>query len=115
MRSKKFLIGLLTAGAALSTAAAVSGCAGEASYVIRAESAPPPPRAEVVVHRPGYVWIEGHWERRGGHWLWRDGYYARERPNHVYVRGRWERRGPSYVWIEGEWRPRASVTVRGRL
>jgi hypothetical protein len=116
MRSKKFLIGLLTAGAALSTASAVTGCAGEASYVVETESAPPPPREEVVVYRPGHVWVHGHWNRYGRNdWRWRSGYYERERPNMVYTRGHWDRRGRSYVWIEGEWRPRASVTVRGRL
>ena len=113
MRSKKLLVWLLAAGAALSAAPALGGCAGEATYVV--ETAPPPPRAERVEYRTGYVWIEGRWMRRGdGGWHWNRGYYVRERPNQVYYRGRWDRRGRTYVWVEGEWRPRASVTVRGR-
>jgi hypothetical protein len=112
MRSKKLLIYLLAAGAALSAAPVMTGCAGEA-YIV--ETAPPPPRAEVTVYRPGYVWVHGRWDRSRDGWFWRHGYYERERSGHVFVHGRWDRRGRSYVWVEGGWRPRASVTIRGRL
>jgi hypothetical protein len=115
MRANKLLSAFLAAGAALSVAPALSGCAGEARYVVETETVPPPPREERVVYRPGYVWVEGRWVQDGRHWRWESGYYVRERPNMVYVRGRWERRGRSYVWIEGNWRPRASITVRGSL
>ena len=99
---------LLVAGAAL-TVPAMAGCyATEDAYVV--VDAPPPPRAEVVVARPGFIWVHGHWTRPGGRWVWRDGYYERERPNHVYVEGRWERRGRGHVWVDGGWRAR--VTVR---
>jgi YXWGXW repeat-containing protein len=112
MRSEKLLACLLTAGAALSAAPVLTGCAGEA-YVVADE--PPAPQYETVVYRPGFVWVEGHWYRRGHDWRWRSGYYERERPNMVYVHGRWDRRGRSYVWVDGGWRQRASVTVHGRL
>jgi hypothetical protein len=115
MRSEKLLACLLAAGSALSVVPALTGCAGEASYVVETEVTPPPPRREVTVYRPGYVWIEGHWVRRGHDWRWRPGYYERERHDMVYVNGHWERRGRAYVWIEGRWRPRASVTIEGRL
>jgi hypothetical protein len=114
MRSKKLLVWLLSAGAALSATPVLSGCAGEA-YVVETEVAPPPPRSEAVVYRPGHVWVAGHWQRRGSHWQWRPGYYERERADMVYIHGRWERRGRTHVWVEGGWRPRASITVRGRL
>jgi len=107
-RLHKFLAPVLAVGAALAVAPA-TGCAGEA-YVV--ETAPPPPRSEVVHYRPGYFWVNGYWERVGRYWRWQGGYYVRERPNYVYVQPRWERRGNTYVYIRGEWRPRAKVIVR---
>lgn len=101
---------LLVASAAL-TAPAMTGCyATESAYVVA--EAPPPPRREVVVYRPGHIWVQGHWTYTGGHWLWRPGHYARARPNEVYVEGHWERRGHGHVWVEGGWRPRRGVVVR---
>lgn len=86
-----------------------SACAGEGAYVV--ETSPPPARYETVVYRPGHVWVQGHWTRRGSHWHWNNGYYVRERPNYVYSQPRWERRGRGYVYIQGEWRPRGRVYV----
>lgn len=107
---RKMFAALLVAGTAFA-APAMTGCFGSGeAYVV--EDAPPPPREEVVVARPGYVWIHGHWTRPGGHWLWRNGYYERERPSYVYVEGRWQRRGRGHVWVEGSWRPRGSVVIR---
>jgi hypothetical protein len=100
------LAALLIAGAALSPVAALTGCyATEDAYVV---AEVPPPREEVVVTRPGYAWIHGHWTYTGGHWLWRRGHYERERPSQVYVEGHWERRGRGHVWVEGRWH----MTVR---
>jgi len=108
---RNILAGLLVAGAALTTVPAMSGCyATEGAYVI--EDAPPPPRNEVVVYRPGYVWVHGRWTHPGRHWAWQSGYYERERPNAVYVEGRWERRGRGHVWVAGNWRARGGVVVR---
>ena len=87
----------------------IAACAGEA-YVV--ETAPPPPRSEVTVYRPGHVYVQGHWVRRGSSWHWNNGYYVRERPNYVYVQPRWERRGNRYVYFQGEWRPRGRVYGR---
>jgi hypothetical protein len=70
------------------------------------EDAPPPPKVTVVEVRPGFVWIEGRYERVGRSWRWRDGYYERERVGYVWVQGRWERQGQRHVWIEGHWRHR---------
>src|SRR4029077_4864215 len=47
------------------------------AYVVAEE--PPAPREEVVVDRPGYVYIRGHWGRDHGRWAWSSGRYERER------------------------------------
>ena len=101
----------LMAGAALSAIPAMTGCyASEGAFVV--EDTPPPPRAEVVVARPGFFWVHGRWTHPGTRWVWQNGYYERERPNQVYVEGRWEQRGRGHVWVEGGWRPRHHVVVR---
>jgi len=112
MKSPRQLLStLLLAGAAASAIPAMAGCyATEGAYVV--EESPPAPREEVVVSRPGYIWIHGRWTHPGRHWLWQSGYYERERPNQVYVEGRWERRTRGHVWVDGAWRARGGVVVR---
>ena len=113
---KAKLISLLLAGAAAATVPA-TGCGGTTRAYVVAETydAPPPPREEYVYYRPGYVWVHGNWVRdRYNGWRWQSGYYVRERPGYVYDHGRWERRGRQYVWVQGNWRPRATIVIRGR-
>ncbi|HWO17688.1 MAG TPA: hypothetical protein VNO30_02895 [Kofleriaceae bacterium] len=71
--------------------------------VVEVEEEPPPPRVVVVDTRPGFIWIEGRWLRRGGNWHWHDGHYERMRSGEVWTQGRWERRGNRHVWVEGRW------------
>jgi hypothetical protein len=92
-------------------AAALGGCVVEARghvaapvAVVEVEEEPPPPRRVVVETRPGYVFVEGHWTRNGGRWVWADGYWERQRSGYIWVPGRWDRRGRRHVWIEGSWR-----------
>src|SRR3977135_2852807 len=97
--SRNMLAALLVAGAAL-TVPAMTGCyASGAAYTVDEE--PPAAREEVVVSRPCFRRIRGDWDRPGGRWAWRGGYYERERPDQVYVEGRWERRGNGHVWVDG--------------
>jgi len=111
-RLQKLLGPLLVAGAAVAGLPAFAGCyAQTAAYVVEDI---PPPREEVVIYRPGYLWIHGHWMRPQGQWVWRGGHYERERPSYVYVQGRWDRRRGTLVWIDGGWRPRGRVVVRTR-
>lgn len=106
----KILVALLVSGTAFTVMPAMTGCYGvEGALII--DNLPPPPRAEVVVYRPGYVWVNGHWAYPGDRWVWQAGYYVRERPSAVYVEGRWERRGRGHVWVEGGWRTRGNTTV----
>ena len=53
--------------------------------VVEVDEEPPPPRAVVVESRPGFVYTEGHWYRRGGRWEWADGDDERERVGNVWV------------------------------
>jgi len=108
---RQLLAALLVAGSAVAAVPAMTGCyATEGAYIV--EDTPPPPREEVVVTRPGYVWIGGRWTHPGRHWVWKSGYYEREHPSQVYVQGRWERRGHGHVWVDGGWRARGGVVVR---
>ena len=101
-----------TLGSLLLAALLLPGCMVRASggayvsapvAVVEVEEEPPPPRVVVVQPRPGFIWIEGRWVRRGGRWDWNDGPYERVRSGHVWVQGRWERRGNRHVWVEGRW------------
>jgi len=64
---------------------------------------PPPPREEVVVARPGSIWVHGRWVNNNGYWVWHGGHYERERPGYHYVEGRWEKHHHQHVWVEGHW------------
>jgi hypothetical protein len=77
-----------------------------------ASNAPPPDRVEVAAHRPGFVWVSGHWERTTGRWHWHDGSYVPERPGFVYIDGRWQKNGNFFVWVEGTWRRRDNIVIR---
>lgn len=71
--------------------------------VVVVDEEPPPPRTVVVESRPGFIWIEGRYHRRGRQWVWVDGRWERERVGHRWEQGRWERRGNGHVWVEGRW------------
>jgi len=75
----------------------------EPTYV-EVEEEPPPPRVVVVDTRPGFIWVQGRWNRSGNRWVWFDGHWERERAGQVWEQGRWERRGRGHVWIGGRWR-----------
>ena len=89
---------------------ASTGCVVRAHGVMRVrpgvivvDDDPPPPRVYVPENRPGYLWVEGRWDRRGNRWEWMDGHWERERANHRWEQGRWERRNNGHIWIEGRW------------
>src|SRR5690349_5322446 len=76
---------------------------------------PPPPQAETVTVRPGFVWVKGRWQWTNGQWAWVGGHWERERAGYAWSEGRWEHRGNRWVWVEGSWTvssaPAATVTV----
>ena len=96
-----FVAGSLAAGGCVVSA---HGHIMAPTAVVEVDEEPPPPRAVVVETRPGFVFIQGHWDRVGNRWAWRDGYWERERAGYVWEQGRWETRGRGHVWVEGSWR-----------
>jgi hypothetical protein len=96
------------------TAVGSTGCvvrargtvSGPPPAYVEVDEEPPAPRVWITETRPGYVYVQGRWERRGGRWDWRDGRWERERANQGWVDGRWERRGNRHVYVEGRWEAR---------
>lgn len=68
--------------------------------------APPAPRYERVVVRPGYAWHPGYyqWEGPRRRYVWVGGYYMRARAGHAWVPAHW-RQGPHGGWhfVRGHW------------
>lgn len=72
--------------------------------VVVVQTAPPPPRTErVPPPRRGYVWAPGHWEWRGGHHVWVNGSWLRERRGYVYHAPTWVERDGRWVMERGAW------------
>jgi len=96
-----FTIALLTA--------ALGGCASEAGVrsVAVVRVAPPAPRREVLVARPGpgFVWVGGYWRPQAREWVWVAGRWQRPpRAGAVWVAPRYERRRGSWVIVGAHWR-----------
>ena len=95
---------LLLTGAILA-GAILTACVGpRTTYVV---AGPPAPRygSVGVAPGPGFVWIEGFWDLRGGAWVWAPGRWVmppRERA--VWVRPEWRREGNRWRYREGRWR-----------
>jgi hypothetical protein len=71
-----------------------------------APDAPPPPRREVRMARPGpnHVWIAGSWDRQDDRWAWAPGRW--EEPSQhgsSWVRARYQREGGAYRYEPGHW------------
>lgn len=114
-RSAKLIFVLGLAFAAASTGCVVRGRAhghvGVSTTPVVVYQEPPPDQVETVTVRPGYVWVRGRWDWRGGQWVWIGGRWERERANYTWSPGRWERRGSSWHWVEGNWVAGGSATV----
>jgi len=64
---------------------------------------PPPPPAEHVERRKGFVWVQGDYRLRDGAYFWEGGHFEKERPRRHWHPGRWEWQGNQYIWISGQW------------
>ncbi len=58
---------------------------------------PPQPAAD-------YIWIDGDWYWRGGHYEHRPGYWSALRQGRVYAPGYWRQGDRGYHWMRGHWR-----------
>jgi len=64
---------------------------------------PPPPVAETVVVRPGFVWIPGYQDWNGSAYVWAPGRWEQERPRERWHPGQWEQHGNHWRWHRGGW------------
>jgi hypothetical protein len=101
---------LKTVSFALLVAMAGTGCVVRAhAYTpaptgeVYVDEEPPAPRVWITETRPGYVYMQGRWDRRGNQWAWSDGHWERERAGQSWSEGRWETRGNRHVYVQGRW------------
>ncbi len=97
------LIGLLCLGAAGTT---YTPPAEARTFVdLDVNVAPPAPRYERVVVRPGYTWAPGYYRYAGGRHVWYGGRYMRERAGYHWQPAHWVQ-GPRGGWhfLAGHWR-----------
>lgn len=102
------LIGLLCLGTA--GGLACMPAAQARTYVdIGIRMAPPAPRYEAVVVRPGYAWTPGYWRWNGRYHRhdWVGGTYVVARPGYAWRAQRWDRDH------DGRWRFREGGWYRG--
>ena len=96
------LLGLGAAGTLYTPPAEARTHIGVSFYI----PAPPPPREERVVVRPGYTWIAGSWiwDTHSRRHVWHRGYYVRERQGYTWSAPNWYQ-GPHGHWHrhEGHW------------
>ncbi len=86
-------------------AAAIGATAVPAYADIFVRVAPPALRVEVAPEpRPGYLWVEGHWDWRNGRHEWVGGTWVRERHGYIYNPARWEERDGRWHLDRGGWR-----------
>jgi hypothetical protein len=107
------LAALLAAGTLTLPTGCLVAVHGRAGVVV--DSEPPPPEYEVVpAPRSGYVWVRGYWAWHG-RWVWRPGHWERHRGQaYVWVDGHWTRRGNRYHWVEGRWEKRGGGHGHGQ-
>ncbi len=102
----KRLIGLALVAATLSVGCMVTHH-GHVAFV-------PPPAlvvagaiAAAAAVRPGYVWVDGHWDWIGAQWTWSQGYWLEDRPGYLWIQGNWYLGGEGqYHYRPGHWRHR---------
>jgi len=95
---RKLLLAAFVAGSIGSLATPASA----ASFV---RVAPPPPREEVApAHRPGRVWVAGHWEWQNRHHVWVAGSWIRARRGYEYTQPNWVERDGRWHMERGNWK-----------
>ncbi|MBV9155144.1 MAG: YXWGXW repeat-containing protein [Acidobacteriaceae bacterium] len=81
---------------------------GSANAQVYVRIAPPAPRREVIIERPGpnYVWVGGYHRWEGNGYVWVPGtWVVPPQPYyHRWVPGHWKHTWHGWVWVEGHWR-----------
>lgn len=100
---KNWNSGLLIAALLASTAAAPA--VGQIGIVI-GRTPPPPLRYErrPPMPGPGYMWVDGYWNWRGGRYVWVPGHW--DRPPYAgayWSHGHWDRYDDGWHYHEGHW------------
>ena len=99
-------------GLALLLALTLLPAAGCGTRIVVTHSLPRAPQVATGQHRPGHVWVGGHYSWRDGRYVWVNGRYERVREGRRWVSGHygWQRVGPVKVkvWVPGHW-----VSVKG--
>lgn len=102
MKRKLLATSVVLFGTILSACGGYGYSSGYYSY-----GAPPPPRYGVigVAPGPGYLLVDGYWDRRGNSWGWVNGYWSRPpRGRSYWVRPEWRHEGNRYRFHRGYWR-----------
>lgn len=98
---KTLLAAALLGAAVLAASACVITGAGWVTV------APPEPivEARIVAPGPGFIWIPGYYDYRGGGYIWVAGRWARPpHPRAEWVPDRWERQDRGWHRVKGHWR-----------
>jgi hypothetical protein len=99
------MIGRVLPFAIVAASTIFSGCVDE-DRVVYVKSVPPPDAAEVVTVAPGpdYVYVRGHSEWNGSHYVWAAGRYLRQPyPRAVWVEAHWQSSPRGCYWQPGHW------------
>ena len=102
---KKLAIAFSVAAASLLSVGALTvPVAAQAQPAVTIQVAPPAPRYErVPPPRRGYVWAPGHYEARGGRYVWIRGDYVRARPGYAWRAPEWRENGGRWEYNAGRW------------
>ena len=72
--------------------------------VVLVEVAPPSPRVETFVYRPGFLWARGYYVWSGVRWVWISGHYESIVYGRTWIHAHYLVRGRGYVLVRGHWR-----------
>ena len=59
--------------------------------------------AVAAASRPGYLWVDGHWDWEGDRWQWSEGYWIAEQPGFIWIQGGWFESGGHHYYRPGRW------------